>query len=156
MNHAYYYKTQIGPIGIVENGAAITHLYFGTTIPKSIYLRETALLKEASRQLQEYFSGQRNSFDLSIAPQGTEFQQAVWKVLQEIPYGTTCSYKDIAERISHPKAFRAVGLANNKNPIPIVIPCHRVIGSNGSLVGYVGGVEVKKALLVMEKKNAES
>jgi O-6-methylguanine DNA methyltransferase len=154
MHHAYYYKTQIGPIGVVENGAAITHLFFGTTISKGITIRETSLLKEASQQLQEYLSGQRKSFELPIAPQGTEFQQMVWKVLQEIPYGETCSYKEIAERISNPKAFRAVGLANNRNPIPIFIPCHRVIGSNGSLVGYVGGLEVKKTLLAMEKQNA--
>lgn len=104
------------------------------------------------RQLDEFFAGRRRSFDFPFRLQGTEFQQKVWAALREIPYGETRSYKDIAVAIGHPKAFRAVGMANNANPIFIAIPCHRVIGANGSLVGYGGGLAMKKALLELEQK----
>lgn len=152
MKNAYYYETIIGRIGIVDNGAAITHIYFGENIPKDADIVETLLIKKAFEQLQEYFDGKRNVFDLPLSPQGTEFQQKVWKALQEIPYGNTCSYKDIANNIGNVKASRAVGMANNKNPIPIFIPCHRVIGVNGKLVGYAGGLDVKEKLLKIEKQ----
>jgi methylated-DNA-[protein]-cysteine S-methyltransferase len=105
----------------------------------------------ASQQLSEYFSGKRKSFDLPLEPQGTEFQKKVWSALLEIPYGETRSYKDIAERIGNPKACRAVGGANNKNPIVIIIPCHRVIGAYGGLVGYGLGLPMKQQLLDIEK-----
>jgi methylated-DNA-[protein]-cysteine S-methyltransferase len=113
---------------------------------------ETPLLKKAAQELQEYFIGKRKRFDLPLSPQGTDFQQKVWKALQDIPYGAVCSYKDIARAIGNEKACRAVGGANNKNPISIIIPCHRVIGANGSLVGYGGGIEIKKQLLALEQK----
>jgi methylated-DNA-[protein]-cysteine S-methyltransferase len=107
---------------------------------------------EAVRQLKEYFSGRRTDFDLPLAPQGTEFQRDVWRRLQEIPYGETISYGELAKRIGNPKASRAVGAANGSNPIPIVIPCHRVIGSNGKLTGFGGGLPTKEALLALEAK----
>lgn len=111
---------------------------------------ETPLHKETVKQLTEYFEGTRKEFDLPLAPEGTPFQLKDWKALQDIPYGTTCSYKDIAEAIGCPKGFRAVGMANNKNPIIIIIPCHRVIGTDGSLTGYDGGIHIKKFLLEHE------
>ena len=111
-----------------------------------------ALTARVFRQLDEYFSGTRRTFDFPCRLHGTPFQQRVWAALRDIPYGETRSYKDIAEAIGHPKAYRAVGMANNANPIFIAIPCHRVIGANGSLVGYGGGLEMKKALLELEKK----
>ena len=114
-------------------------------------MNETVLIKKANKQLQEYFSGKRKIFDLPLAPTGTEFQQKVWSSLRKIPYGTTNSYKEIAESIGNIKASRAVGMANNKNPILILIPCHRVIGTNGKLVGYAGGIDVKEKLLKIEK-----
>lgn len=104
------------------------------------------------RQLDEYFAGTRTEFTFPYRLHGTPFQEKVWEELRQIPYGETRSYKDIAEAIGHPKAYRAVGMANNANPIFIAIPCHRVIGANGSLVGYGGGLEMKKALLELEKK----
>lgn len=103
------------------------------------------------RQLDEYFLGRRKEFDFPIRMKGTPFQQKVWAALLEIPYGETRSYKDIAEAVGSPKAYRAVGMANNANPIFIAVPCHRVIGANGSLVGYGGGLDMKKALLELEK-----
>ena len=111
-----------------------------------------ALSESAIEQLNEYFTGKRKDFDLPLAPSGTHFQQKVWAQLQKIPYGQTRSYKDIAQSVGSPKGFRAVGMANNKNPIAIVIPCHRVIGADGSLVGYGGGLDMKQSLLDLEKK----
>ncbi len=153
MSNGYYYETIIGKISIVENGTAITHIYFNSVISNDIEIIETPLLKKANKELQEYFRGERKIFDLHLEPQGTEFQQNVWRALQEIPYGKTCSYKDIAENVGNIKASRAVGMANNKNTIPIIIPCHRVIGANGKLVGYAGGLELKEKLLGIEKQN---
>jgi methylated-DNA-[protein]-cysteine S-methyltransferase len=156
MRNAFYYETKIGKIGIVENGEAITNLYFGENILQGTNIVETPLLKEANRQIQEYLNGKRKTFDLPLEPQGTEFQLRSWKALQEIPYGKTSSYKDIAKNIGNIKACRAVGMANNKNPILIVIPCHRVIGASGRLVGYAGGLDVKEKLLEIEKQNTNS
>ncbi|AGK95592.1 methylated-DNA--[protein]-cysteine S-methyltransferase [Clostridium pasteurianum] len=153
MGNGFYYETEIGKIGIVENGTAITNMYFGDIIQQDVNIEETPLLKKANEELQEYFSGKRKNFDLPLEAEGTDFQRKVWKALQEIPYGETCSYKDIAENIGNTKASRAVGMANNKNPIFIFIPCHRVIGSNGKLVGYAAGLDVKERLLEMEKRN---
>ena len=112
----------------------------------------SALAELVFRQLDEYFAGTRTEFTFPYRLHGTPFQEKVWEALRQIPYGETRSYKDIAEAIGHPKAYRAVGMANNANPIFIAIPCHRVIGANGSLVGYGGGLEMKKALLELEKK----
>ena len=108
------------------------------------------MLLQAKMQLLEYFNGERDVFDLALSPKGTEFQNKVWKQLQKIPFGKTKSYGDIASKINNPKAMRAVGMANRNNPIPIIIPCHRVIGSNGKLTGFAGGLDLKKRLLDFE------
>lgn len=152
MMNLIYYDTEIGKIKIEENGVAITKIEFmGQDIQEELG-NETELLKETIKQLEEYFRGVRKDFDLPLEPNGTEFQRRVWKSLIEIPYGETRSYSEIAKAIGNEKACRAVGMANNKNPIPIIIPCHRVIGVNGKLVGYAGGLDVKEKLLKLEKK----
>lgn len=154
MKNVFFYQTDIGKLGIVQEGQAITNIYFqDESIPKDFIELETELIKEAGQQIQEYFAGQRKDFTIPLAPNGTPFMQSVWKALLEIPYGETRSYKDIAERIENPKAVRAVGLANNRNPLPVVIPCHRVIGANGKLIGYGGGLDIKILLLELEKKH---
>ncbi len=150
--NGFIYQTPLGKMVITENGHAITAVMFGESLPEKVNARETPLLTQANDQLQEYFIGQRKSFDLPLAPQGTAFQQLVWKALQDIPYGAVVSYQDMARAIGNAKACRAVGGANNRNPIAIVIPCHRVIGSGGSLVGYGGGLEIKRQLLELEQQ----
>jgi methylated-DNA-[protein]-cysteine S-methyltransferase len=112
---------------------------------------ETPLIKKAAEQLAEYFAGKRKEFDLPLVLHGTDFQVSVWKALQSIPAGETRSYGDMAALIGKPKACRAVGMANNRNPIPVIVPCHRVIGRDGSLTGYGGGLPVKRYLLELEK-----
>ena len=123
------------------------------TQPQKALLQTTELLSMATIQLDEYFQGKRTTFSLPFKLTGTPFQLAVWKELQNIPYGQTTSYKEIAQKINKPKACRAVGMANNKNPLPIIIPCHRVIGSNGKLIGYAGGLKLKNYLLELEKSH---
>jgi methylated-DNA-[protein]-cysteine S-methyltransferase len=113
------------------------------------------LLVDAVAQLRDYFSGRRKSFELPLDPQGTEFQQKVWKALMDIPYGETRNYREIATAVGSPRAMRAVGAANGRNPLPIIVPCHRVIGADGKLVGYAGGLTVKKLLLELEVKQAK-
>lgn len=152
MKNSFYYDTKIGRIQIEDNGEAITKIhYVKKDIQENSEGKETKLLKEAIKQLNEYFEGKRSSFNLQLAPEGTEFQKKVWNALREIPFGETKTYGEIARIIGNEKASRAVGMANNKNPIMIVIPCHRVIGANGKLVGYAGGIEVKEMLLNLEK-----
>lgn len=153
MKNVFFYVTKLGDICISEKDGAITNVdFFRKTAEIGEIIEETAPLKEADMQLQEYFLGKRTEFNLPLAPEGTPFQQKVWKALQEIPYGQTRSYGEIARGIGNSKASRAVGMANNKNPLAIFIPCHRVIGANGNLVGYAGGIEVKKILLSLEKE----
>lgn len=152
MEKGFCYQTPLGKIVLIENGSAITRLIFSEVLPEGVNCTETPLLKKAVLELQEYFAGTRKRFDLPLSPQGTDFQQKVWKALQDIPYGAVVSYKDIALAIGNEKACRAVGGANNKNPISIIIPCHRVIGADGSLVGYGGGLEIKRRLLALEKQ----
>ncbi len=120
--------------------------------PQADWTQDRAPFAEVIRQLQAYFRGELKEFDLPLALEGTEFQLRVWKTLRTIPYGETISYAQLAERLGNPKAMRAVGLANGSNPIPIVIPCHRVIGSDGSLTGFGGGLSTKKMLLELESK----
>ena len=164
MKNIYFFNTQIGAIGIAEEDNNITNVFFETDFSmgdvsdkdkflqqSGFYLKETALLIEAANQLDEYLKGKRMTFDLPLAPKGTDFMITVWECLKGIPYGETRSYKHIAETAGSPKACRAVGMANNKNPIPIFIPCHRVVGANGSLTGYRGGLEIKQKLLEIEK-----
>lgn len=146
-------ETPIGTIGIEEYNSSISRLYLSTDhIPQNLCIKDTPLLQKAKFQLIEYLEGKRESFDLPLAPHGTDFQHKVWEALQSIPFGETRSYKQIADAVGNPKASRAVGMANNKNPIAIFIPCHRVIGANGSLVGYGGGLRTKQYLLDLEKK----
>jgi methylated-DNA-[protein]-cysteine S-methyltransferase len=152
MKNVFCYDTKIGRLQIEENGEAITKIAFAKKeIEEDREKKETILLKEAIKQLNEYLEGKRNLFELPLAPEGTDFQRKVWNALKEIPVGETRSYGEIAKVIGNEKASRAVGMANNKNPIMIVIPCHRVIGANGKLVGYAGGIEVKEMLLNLEK-----
>jgi len=154
MKNIFVYETEIGELAIADNGKAITELYFKNKIDvEGKNIEETELIKKAFNEFKEYLSGARKNFDIPLEPDGTEFQLKVWEALKSIPYGETCSYKDIAEKVGSPKAYRAVGLANNKNPISIFIPCHRVIGSNGKLIGYGGGLDVKEFLLKLEKEN---
>lgn len=152
MKNIYFYSTILGKVGIADNGEAITNLFFsGGKAPLSLNVRETALISCAASELKEYLAGLRKVFDIPLAIGGTTFQQAVWKALQNIPYGETRSYREIAENIGRPKAWRAVGMANNKNPVPVFVPCHRVIGSEGKLVGYAGGLDIKQQLLGIER-----
>ena len=114
--------------------------------------KDTELLLQTEKQLKEYFEGKRFDFEIPLNPIGTEFMQSVWKALEQIPYGETRTYKEIADAVGNPKASRAVGMANHRNPIPIIIPCHRVIGSNNKLVGYGLGLDMKQYLLELEKE----
>lgn len=149
-----FYTTMPSPLGellLTSDGTHLTGLFMtphqhGPTRSPT-WKRDDACLAEARRQLEEYFAGKRTTFDLPLAPTGTAFQQRVWKALREVPFGKTASYGDIARRIGNPKGVRAVGLANGRNPISIVVPCHRVIGSDGSLTGYGGGLDRKQWLL---------
>lgn len=151
----YFHTLSIGRIGIAEEHDRITNLYFEShAIPQGAQLLETDLLKEAFRQLEAYLAGDLTSFSVPLAPHGTVFMQNVWRNLCTVPYGKTASYKDIAIASGNPKAYRAVGLANNKNPIPIFIPCHRIIGADGKLVGYRGGLDIKIMLLEIERNHS--
>ena len=151
MNTAFY-STLIGWVGISESNGAITAIFLDKEHQANDGMgTKTPVLDEAAKQLAEYLAGKRKAFNLRLAPEGTEFQKTVWKALREIPYGETRSYRQVAEAIGQPKASRAIGMANNKNPIMIVTPCHRVIGADGKLVGYAAGLAVKKKLLDMEK-----
>ena len=123
--------------------------------PEADWIFNEKPFAEARAQLSDYFAGKRKAFDLDLKPTGTEFQLQVLDELQKIPYGETCSYSDIAQRIGRPKAVRAVGAANGRNPIPIVIPCHRVIGASGDLTGFGGGLPTKEALLRLELENSQ-
>lgn len=143
-----YLNSPIGFIKITANDEAINEVTFVENEEED---KPNELTQEAVNQLMEYFEGKRKVFDLPLSPIGTPFQQAVWKALCSIPYGETRSYGEIAKMIGNPKASRAVGMANNRNPISIIIPCHRVIGASGKLVGYGGGIDKKIYLLNLEK-----
>ena len=142
----------IGKIEIVEENEKITELNIYNKKKNNIIEKDTKLLLETQKQLKEYFEGKRTKFEIPLNPKGTEFMKKVWKELLKIPYGEVRTYKEIAEKVGNSKASRAVGMANNKNPIPIIIPCHRVIGSNNKLVGYALGLDMKKYLLDLERK----
>lgn len=147
----FVYPTPMGRITLASDGASITQLVFGavelegTNVP-------TVLTNEAANQVQEYLAGKRKEFDVPLEPAGTAFQKEVWCALGRIPYGETRSYQQVAQMIGNPRAMRAVGGANNKNPLPLLIPCHRVIGVNGDLVGYAAGLKIKRFLLDLEER----
>lgn len=141
--------TVVGSIYITAEDEFIVEI--STAKPSYSFKTKTPLLLAAKNQMQEYFANKRTEFDLPLKPKGTEFQQKVWQQLCQIPYGETRSYGQIAAAVGNPKASRAVGMANHNNPIMIVIPCHRVIGANGSLTGYAGGLNIKQALINLEK-----
>jgi len=154
MKKLFYYKTEIGQIGIAEEDGYITDVIFGNDVLQGAEMAETRLLKKAYDQIGEYLLGIRKAFDLPLLVEGTEFQEKVWKELENIPYGETRTYAQIAEAVGKPKAVRAIGAANNRNALPIFIPCHRVVGSNGSLTGYSGGLEAKRKLIEIEAKGS--
>ena len=139
--------TPFGPMSLVEDRGVLIRFCWGGDGTD-----ESPLLLDAERQLQEYFRGKRKTFELPLSPTGTAFQKAVWSALMEIPYGETRSYAEIAARIGNPRACRAVGMANHRNPLPVFIPCHRVIASDGNLAGYAGGLSIKVALLALESR----
>ena len=154
-----YLASPVGQLKLVANAQALVAVLWENENPKRVRLAELLeeaqhpVLLETARQLNEYFAGQRWQFDLPLDFEGTDFQQKVWQALLSIPFGETRSYKQIAEQIGNPKAVRAVGAANGKNPISIIAPCHRVIGASGKLVGFAGGLENKDILLKIERIN---
>ena len=146
----------VGKLLLAGNEASLHVLWFQSgeraITPDAAWRNDEAPLRQAIDELREYFAGQRHEFSIAVQPDGTAFQKAVWSELQRIPYGETISYGELAERLGNPKASRAVGLANGANPISIVVPCHRVIGANGKLTGYGGGLSVKEKLLALERR----
>jgi methylated-DNA-[protein]-cysteine S-methyltransferase len=156
---AVYYTTfesPVGPLLLAGDSLALRQVSFRSSKrsapPQADWRQDQKPFAEVVRQLQAYFGGELKEFDLPLAMEGTEFQLRVWNALRAIPYGETISYTQLAGRIGNPKAVRAVGLANGSNPIPIIVPCHRVIGSDGSLTGFGGGLSTKKMLLELENK----
>ncbi|ETA80509.1 methylated-DNA--[protein]-cysteine S-methyltransferase [Youngiibacter fragilis] len=153
MKNAFNYETEIGLIGIMEENGYITDIVFGSEVPEGAVTGETMMIRKAFDQIEEYLSGKRKVFGLPLLVEGTKFQEKVWNELLKIPYGETRTYGQVAEAVGKPKAVRAVGAANNRNALPIIIPCHRVVGSKGGLTGYSGGLEAKRKLLEIEEKN---
>lgn len=147
----YSYDTKIGTITIICDGNFVSEIRFGNEgegIRKNSYVSNLAI-----REISDYLDGKRKVFNIKVKPDGTDFQKSVWDMMMKIPYGKTKTYKELAMLIGDPNASRAIGNACNKNPIPIVIPCHRVIGSDGDLTGYAGGLDIKKYLLNLETNN---
>lgn len=143
----------VGPLTLAGNAGALTTVWFDGAPPaveSGAAHRDPALFRAAADQLEAYFAGERHEFDLTLAPSGTPFQLSVWRGLLEIPYGETCTYGQLAARLGSPGASRAVGLANGRNPLAIIVPCHRVIGADGTLTGYAGGMDRKRVLLDLE------
>ncbi|MBK6806172.1 MAG: methylated-DNA--[protein]-cysteine S-methyltransferase [Betaproteobacteria bacterium] len=155
-------ETPLGTVRIVARGDAIAGVWFDgqkyDAVPDASWRESPGdpLLRDAARQLREYFAGRRARFDLALAPQGTAFQQSVWRAIAKVPAGRTASYGDLARRIGRPSAVRAVGAAVGRNPLSVVVPCHRIVGSDGSLTGYAGGLERKRALLALERVEVDA
>ncbi len=143
-------SSPVGTLTLQFNEQALEAIHFGDVEIEGYEIMQTPLSDRTVLELEEYFEGKREVFTIPLSLQGTPFQKQVWEILKEIPIGETRTYKDIAQLIGHEKAYRAVGMANNKNKIPIIIPCHRVIGSSGKMVGYAGGLEIKETLLKLE------
>jgi len=144
----------VGPLLVAADAAGLRRIHFQQgrrrLPPDPVWRRDPAPFRDLARQLAQYFAGTRRTFDLALAPEGTSFQLETWRALAAIPYGTTISYSELARRVGRPEAVRAVGAANGQNPLPIVVPCHRVIGKDGSLTGFGGGLPAKRALLELE------
>ena len=147
------HDTPIGPLTVVADDSAVTSVCFGTK-SGSLDAAATPLLLAAKAELLAYFEGTLRNFSVPMQPQGSAFSLRVWEALCDVPYGECVSYGEIAAKIGSPKAARAVGMANHRNPIPIIIPCHRVVGASGKLVGYAGGLAIKKTLLRLERENS--
>lgn len=147
-------ESPIGKLILAEENEKLSYIFFEDIKRENAIEKQTDLLKEAVLQISEYFKGSRKAFSLPINFVGTPFQLRVWQELCKIPYGKTVSYGELAKQIGSPKAARAVGMANNRNPLPIIVPCHRVIGANGKLVGYRGGIDKKIHLLKLEAENS--
>lgn len=157
MNYSYkYMQSPVGQLTLIASEKGLTAILWENDNPSRVHAKahtkdnKNALLLETEQQLREYFDGHRNSFSIVLDLQGTTFQKQVWEALATIPYGETRTYKQIAEQIGNPKSVRAVGAANGKNPISIILPCHRVIGSSGHLTGFAGGLKTKADLLSLE------
>lgn len=149
------FDSPIGPLTVAGNAAGVAHILFASNRydakGRAAWQHDPAAVADAREQLLQYLHGQRTVFDLPLVPQGTPFQLRVWQALADIPFGSTWSYQQLAVHIGQPTATRAVGAANGRNPLPIVLPCHRVIGRNGALTGFGGGLETKAALLQLER-----
>lgn len=144
----------LGDISIAASPRGVVRLALPSQLAMrpfdSHWQRDDAVAVDTQRQLKEYFAGRRKQFDVALDLEGTEFQQSVWQALQTVPWGKVCSYGELAKQIDRPKAVRALGAANGRNPVPIIVPCHRVIGANGKLTGYFGGESIKAFLLTLE------
>ena len=154
MKHVLVMESPVGPLTLAEKDGALTEVQFGQPFADEC-LSDAPVLLQAQRELQEYFFGERKTFTVPISPGGTPFQQKCWQALLQIPYGETRTYGQQAQMIGKEKACRAVGMANHRNPISIIIPCHRVIGKNGTLTGYGGGLNIKEQLLLLERMNSK-
>lgn len=153
MDRVCFYKGLIGSYALCEADGKLSRMWLGdriSLVEEDCLQEETPLLREAKSQLDAYFAGRLKAFDLPLNPVGTDFQLKVWKALGTIPYGETLTYGGLAERVGNTRASRAVGMANSRNPLPVFIPCHRVIGTSGKLTGYTGGLEIKIKLLQLE------
>jgi len=168
VKHVCVVDSPIGPLTLVAEGEELRELRFGglgpseegcdsgTGASSDAATAAVPILERAADEVREFFAGERHDFSIPLAWEGTEFQKRVWSELCKIPYGTTCSYADLARRIGSPKSARAVGMAVGRNPLAIVVPCHRVIGTNGSLVGFGGGLDIKRRLLELESHAANA
>ncbi|MBE5802515.1 MAG: methylated-DNA--[protein]-cysteine S-methyltransferase [Clostridiales bacterium] len=155
MKSYWLMESPIGPLTLIEQDGALCAICFDGVAPADARLEKTALLAQAETELTAYFCGQRKFFSLPLRLNGTDFQRRCWNALLCVPYGETRSYSQQAEMAGSPHAVRAVGMANHRNPIPIIVPCHRIIGKNGQLTGYAGGISVKEWLLTLEKAHKE-
>lgn len=156
MKHYCYYHTPIGRLLLIGEDGMLEQLHFPNSAEQTViednWHQDEECFADVLQQLEEYFAGHRQEFSVKMRLKGTDFQRRVWQELRQIPYGKTASYGDIAKRIDNPKACRAVGAANGKNPVPIIIPCHRIIGNDGSMTGFGGGLELKRTLLELENR----
>jgi len=150
--HYAVMNTRVGPVTVASTDRGLAAVHFGNNVPEGAVV-DDSVNREIVQQLSEYFEGKRTRFELPLDVEGTPFQKSVWNQLLQIPYGETRSYGDIAKALGKPAASRAVGMANHNNPVAIVIPCHRVVGQNGSLTGYAGGLHLKEQLLSIERRS---